>query len=36
MRKAYEAPMPMRQGEFRKKTGLLLSAGNVRLVLSKN
>ncbi|GAB7029018.1 hypothetical protein JCM4914_04790 [Streptomyces platensis subsp. malvinus] len=36
MKKAYEAPTLVRLGTFRKKTGLLNSSGNDRLVLSKN
>ncbi|WP_406483127.1 keywimysin-related RiPP [Streptomyces platensis] len=36
MKKAYEAPTLVRLGSFRKKTGLLQSSGNDRLVLSKN
>ncbi|MGW0534774.1 keywimysin-related RiPP [Streptomyces sp. NPDC003032] len=36
MKKAYEAPALVRLGTFRKKTGLLQSSGNDRLVLSKN
>ncbi|PJJ05094.1 hypothetical protein BX264_5548 [Streptomyces sp. 2333.5] len=36
MKKAYEAPTLVRLGSFRKKTGLLSSSGNDRLILSKN
>jgi hypothetical protein len=36
MKKIYEAPMLTRRGLFRKETGLLQTAGNDRLVLSKN
>lgn len=36
MKKAYEAPTLVRLGSFRRKTGLLGSAGNDRLILSKN
>ncbi len=36
MKKAYEAPTLVRLGTFRKKTGLLQSSGNDRLILSKN
>ncbi|BDM70170.1 hypothetical protein HEK616_36570 [Streptomyces nigrescens] len=36
MKKAYEAPTLVRLGTFRKKTGLLNSSGNDRLILSKN
>lgn len=36
MKKAYEAPTLVRLGSFRKKTGLLNSSGNDRLILSKN
>jgi hypothetical protein len=36
MKKIYEAPTLARLGSFRKKTGLLNSSGNDRLVLSKN
>ncbi|MGP3966825.1 keywimysin-related RiPP [Streptomyces sp. 6N223] len=36
MKKPYEAPMLIRQGEFRRRTGFLQDAGNDRFVLSKN
>ncbi|MBP2401486.1 keywimysin-related RiPP [Streptomyces syringium] len=36
MKKAYEAPTLVQLGTFRKKTGLLRSSGNDRLILSKN
>ncbi|MFF4607585.1 keywimysin-related RiPP [Streptomyces sp. NPDC001339] len=36
MKKAYEAPTLVRLGTFRERTGFLKTAGNDRLILSKN
>jgi hypothetical protein len=36
MKRTYEAPTLVRQGSFRKKTGLLFIHGNDRIIFSKN